>query len=90
MNAKSPIPMFLLGGVCVFLIILLSYSMPHGPPPREPDGSILMSTVYQYERQTWKAYSIMGGGIAAPVLLALGAWRWFHRKKATDAQVTTA
>lgn len=83
-------PMFLLGAFCVILAVLLSYSMPHGPPPQEPDGSILMSTVYRYERQSWKAPIIVGAGIAAPIFIALGFWRWFHRKRGADVETTTA
>jgi len=29
MKTKSPMPMFLLGGICVAVVVLLSYSIPH-------------------------------------------------------------
>jgi hypothetical protein len=82
--------MFLLAGACVVFVALLVGSMPHGPPPREPDGSITMATVYRYERQTWKVFPIFGLGIAAPVLMGLGCWRFFRQRKDKHGQVTAA
>jgi hypothetical protein len=82
--------MFLLAGACMGLVVLLVRSMPHGPPPTEPDGSITMTTMYRYERQTWKVFPIFGLGIAAPVFVGLGCWRFFRQRKDKHAQATAA
>jgi hypothetical protein len=78
---RSALTMFLLAGACVVIAALLVRSMPHGPPPREHDGLITMATMYRYEQQTWKVFSIFGLGIAAPVFLGLGFWRSFRQRK---------
>jgi hypothetical protein len=82
MSAKrSSVRMFLSAIACIGLAALLIYSMPHGPPLQEPDGSISMATIYKYDRHFWKVYWLFGLGLAAVVLVALGCWRWFRRRK---------
>jgi hypothetical protein len=82
--------MFLLGVLCAVLVALLTYSMPYGSPPLEPDGSISMTTMHKYGGQGWKIPWIIGAGIGVPIFVALGCWRWFHRKKGADVHTTTA
>ena len=73
--------MFMLGFICIALVALLISSLPKGPPPREPDGSITMTTMYEYERHNWKAPWIVGLGLAASVFLGVGCWRWYRQRK---------
>jgi hypothetical protein len=73
--------MFLSAVACIGFAALLIYSMPHGPPPRQPDGSISMATMYEYDRHFWKVYWIFGLGFAAVVFVALGCWRWFRPRR---------
>jgi hypothetical protein len=81
MNKKrSPSTTLLLSAACVVLVLLLAYSMPNGPPPRQPDGSIAITTMYRYEQQAWKVYPIFGFGTAALVFLAIGCWQLVRRK----------
>jgi hypothetical protein len=82
--------MFLLAVICFVASFLLAYSMPHGPPPRELDGSIEMTTIYRYDQNAWKVYPAFGLGLAAPLFLVIGCWRLFRQRKERNAQVTTA
>jgi hypothetical protein len=90
MNKKSPMPMFVLGGICVLFVAVLSHAMPHGPPPLEPDGSISLATFIKYESQVWKGPWIAGVSVVAFIFFALGIWRWFHHDKGTDVRTRTA
>jgi hypothetical protein len=85
---RSPLPMFLAASGCIVVAALLIYSMPQGPPPTQPDGSILMSTIYEYDRSAWKVYPIFGLGFAALICLSLGCWRWIRRKKEAHETAT--
>lgn len=82
--------MLLLGAVCVILVLILAHSMPHGPPPREADGSIAITTMYRYDQSAWKMFPIIGLGLAAPVFLAIGFWRLLRSGKDKDAHTTPA
>ena len=79
-KGQSPLTMLLLSAACVGLVVLLVRSMPNEPPPRRPDGSISMATMYRYEQQVWKVYPIFGLGTAALVFLTIGCWRLFRWK----------
>ena len=80
--------MLLLGGICVGLVLILASLMPHGSPPREPDGSIAITTMYRYDQSAWKVIPIIGLGLAAPVFLAIGLWRLLRNRKDRDARNT--
>lgn len=81
--------MFLLSGIFVLVVLLLGYSLPHGPPPREHDGSISLATFIRYESQAWKGHWIIGSEIGAIIFFALGCWRWIKGRK-HNASSTTA
>ena len=87
-NERSHLSMLLLSAVCAVLVVLLAYSMPHGSPRQEPDGSIAITAMYSYDQQGWKIYPIFGFGIAAPVFLALGCRRLFRTSEDKKPQVT--
>jgi hypothetical protein len=87
---KKPMPMFVLAGICILIVALLSYSVPQGPPPLEPDGSISLATFIRYEHQAWKGPWIIGAGMGVLIFFALGSWRWFHRGKGTNVRTRTA
>ena len=78
---RSPLPLFVLGFVCIVFAALFLYSMPHGSPPLQPDGSISIATMEEYDRHFWKVYWIFGLGFAGVVFAALGCWRLFCRMK---------
>ena len=80
--------MLLLGGICIGLVFLLAYSLPHGPPPREPDGSIAITTMYRYDQSAWKVFPIIGLGLAAPIFLAMGFWRLLRNRRDRNAHTT--
>jgi hypothetical protein len=55
--------------------------MPHGSPPRLPDGSISITTMEEYDRHAWNHYFIIGLDVVAVISIGLGCWRWVRREK---------
>src|SRR5438067_1864776 len=78
---RSPTFLFLLACLCASLAVLLIYTMPHGPPPRQPDGSISIATMEQYDRHSWKVPWLFGSCLCSIVFLLWAGWSWLHQRK---------